>query len=391
MEESGLACPHSQIRPPTSSISELFIANNPASPDLCGVRKRKSNQAISSKQNPCRALILIDGGPVRRKACKDYEKALHDLRNAREQLDCFEKEHKPRFMQWLNRHFGALLTKLRETSQQLAEKEHLIFQVESEVLFSGHSYGKAYQRVMRWRENPAAAETEFADGKDSQSRPTPAGDKSADGFGSDSGDPMDDSFNSFFEEMEDDFDDRYDGGRRGKKDFVRETSQRPPASTPRLKEFYRALVRRLHPDTQTEMTGQKLEWWHQAQRAYQEGNAEELEVLLTLCEIEDRGNIAQTSVSLLVRITRQFASSLRTLKKQLKQCQSEPAWNFSRRTDLDRFSIQMRRTLEEELFVMQRTLGQMEAQLNRWAAEADRIRSRKPRRRRAPVHQDFLF
>ena len=32
----------------------------------------------------------------------------------------------------------------------------------------------------------------------------------------------------------------------------------------RLKELYRAVVRRLHPDSQREMTAQKTEWWHKA-------------------------------------------------------------------------------------------------------------------------------
>jgi hypothetical protein len=74
------------------------------------------------------------------------------------------------------------------------------------------------------------------------------------------------------------------------------------AST-RLKELYRSVVRRLHPDSQREMTAQKTEWWHQAQMAYEAGDVEQLEVILTLCEIGDSGTTANTSASLLQRIT----------------------------------------------------------------------------------------
>ena len=75
-----------------------------------------------------------------------------------------------------------------------------------------------------------------------------------------------------------------------------------PNRAARLKDLYRALVRRLHPDSQVEMTPQKTEWWHQAQAAYQIGDPDELELILTLCEIGDTGTTAHTSASMLQRV-----------------------------------------------------------------------------------------
>ena len=69
----------------------------------------------------------------------------------------------------------------------------------------------------------------------------------------------------------------------------------PAHQVARLKELYRAVVRRLHPDRQREMTVQKTEWWHQAQAAYEAGDVEQLEVILTLCEIGESGTTAHTS------------------------------------------------------------------------------------------------
>src|ERR1017187_6369352 len=43
----------------------------------------------------------------------------------------------------------------------------------------------------------------------------------------------------------------------------------PVLAGKRLKELYRAVVRRLHPDSQQEMTAQKTEWGHHAQAAYE--------------------------------------------------------------------------------------------------------------------------
>ena len=106
------------------------------------------------KANPCRALMRVDGTAIRKKIKKDYEKALRDLENARLQLDQFQKTDVPQFTQWLNAHFGALLTELRELAQKIGINEELIFQVEDEVLFGGCSPARAYQRVMAFRENP---------------------------------------------------------------------------------------------------------------------------------------------------------------------------------------------------------------------------------------------
>ena len=62
------------------------------------------------------------------------------------------------------------------------------------------------------------------------------------------------------------------------------------------------------------MTAQKSEWWHQAQAAYEAGDLEQLEVILTLCEIGDSGTTAHTSASLLQRITAKLKSSLREIR-----------------------------------------------------------------------------
>src|SRR5260370_37336524 len=97
--------------------------------------------------NPCRAVVLVDGAGIRIKIKKDYEKALRDLDNSRRQLDQFHQTDLPQFTRWLNTHFGALLTEIRELSQKMAADEELLFHVHNEVMFGGGSYARAYRRV----------------------------------------------------------------------------------------------------------------------------------------------------------------------------------------------------------------------------------------------------
>lgn len=85
--------------------------------------------------NRCRAVVLVDGSGIRRKIKRNYEKVLRDIENARRQLDQFQQSDLPQFTRWLNSHFGALLTELRELSQKMAADEQIIFYVQSEVMF----------------------------------------------------------------------------------------------------------------------------------------------------------------------------------------------------------------------------------------------------------------
>ena len=164
----------------------------------------------------------------------------------------------------------------------------------------------------------------------------------------------------------------------------------PAQTSKRLKELYRAVVRRLHPDSQREMTAQKTEWWHQAQTAYEAGDVEQLEVILTLCEIDDSGTTAHTSASLLQRITAQLKNSLREIKRQISGQRRDPAWNFSRRTDLDELAVQTRRTLMDDLERMRYQCRTIQEMIARWKVAAERLKQ--PRRRKNhPHNMEFSF
>lgn len=254
------------------------------------------SDVCAQASNYCRAVVRGDGTGIRKKIKKDYEKALRDLENSRRVLDQFQQRDQPQFTRWLNSHFGALLTELRELNLKLAADEAVVFMVQDEVMFGGGSYARAYQRVMELRDNPEPTPP-----------PPPGGEQIRDPFEGGPGwgnpDDEDDTLKAIFEELLGEF----GPDERPWEETGRQAGQTPQAAAPahvskQLKELYRAVVRRLHPDSQREMTAQKTEWWHQAQAAYEAGDAEQLEVILTLCEIGESGTTAHTSASLLQRI-----------------------------------------------------------------------------------------
>jgi hypothetical protein len=337
--------------------------------------------------NHCRALVRVDGRGIRKKIKKDYEKALRDLDNSRRALDQFHRQDQPQFSRWLNSHFGALLTELRELNLKLAADDAIVFLVQNEVMFGGGSYARAYKRVMGLRDNPEPTPPPPPPGGEKDGKREPFGGRPEWGNPDDPDDPLKAIFEEMFGELGPDEDPRSQRGSR----LGPQPQAAAPAHVPkRLKELYRAVVRRLHPDSQGEMTAQKTEWWHQAQAAYEAGDAEQLEVILTLCEIGESGTTAHTSASLLQRITAQLKSSLREIKRQITQRRREPAWNFSNRTDHAAMAEQVRRELTGEMMAIRRQWMDAQELITRWKAAAEKL---KPTRRRKaqPQNPEFQF
>ncbi len=318
-------------------------------------RRRGPASPKGSGGQYCQALIRIDGSEIRRKTKKEYEKASRDLEKGRSELDRFQKEDLPQFTRWLNRCFGALLTELRETARRIDECRELILEIEFEALSSGASHARAYARVKQRREDPESGEA-----NDDPFGPRPDFDDKG-GF--------EESFNEGFA--------GYSPWEQEK-----EKPKTPPGS--RLKELYRALVRRLHPDGQEDYTSQKEEWWHKVQEAYESGNEEEMELILSLCEIEETGTTEKTSLSLLQRITKQLKRSLLQIKRQLTVFRRDPAWNFSARRDRESLAVELRCKLEAQLRTLRQEQEEMEQLLRYWEYQA----VRRPRRRTARKPQN---
>ncbi|MDB6036660.1 MAG: hypothetical protein JWM99_501 [Verrucomicrobiales bacterium] len=350
------------------------------------VEPRKMNRRVPKSQtrtrrpvhtppaNDCRALVAVDGTNVRRKIKKEYETALRDLDLSRKQVEQFHQTDLPEFTRWLNTNFGALLTQIRELSHKIALDEQLIYEVQDEVIFGSDSFAHAYKRVIELRENPEPAPPP----RDSETGPETERRNTEE-------DPPEDFFDQLFDETGSEDIPRGKGpGNAGHHSKTGST----PQPFARLKELYRSLVRRLHPDTQREMTPQKAEWWHQAQAAYQSGDAEQLEVILTLCEIGESGTTERTSASLLQRITSQLKSSLREIKRQLSSHRKDPAWNFSQRSDRDSMTIQMRRNLTSDLQLMRERWRETQEVITEWQSAAARLKKR-PRRKRHPENDYY--
>ena len=317
------------------------------------------------------SVVLIDGAPARKRARREYEKVLRDLELARAEAERFENEDKPKFAKWLSGNFGAVLTELRELQEKLYHVQELVNEVQQEFYYGNYrSISGAYQKVMHRMEHPEELERELKKEEEEEAE-------------------FRRRFEDIFGEAE---------KARAQSQESGEAEPEAPSKKPhraggvsRLKNIYRRLVRRLHPDKGAQRSRKEVEWWHQTQAAYHARDAEQLELILTLVEIQDKG-ATDASVSVLAQLTNEFKKSLRGLKRQIAGYRKERAWNFSAVTSLEPLFALTRSELEMERARTRQLLQKYEGQISTWKTATARPHARKTAaQRRGMTHEEELF
>jgi hypothetical protein len=296
--------------------------------------------------------------------------------------------------------FGGLLTQLRELDERLAQTDRLIDEVHYSATMRGGSLHKAYQRVMRERESP---EEDF--GGEEAGGADEAG-PSESGWRGRSDEEMErelfeETLRAFmgidprslapgaYEKMYRNFRKSVLGDdgrgeepkgkrRRGGDDadrFEPRADERPLAGAeparPRLKELYRMLVRRLHPDMRADSDAKVSALWHEVQSAYQRGDEDRLETLLALCDLQADAVSSGTPLSQLQAVRAELKRNLGAMRRALAQMRKDPAWDFEHQ-DHEGLGRAMRRTIEGDIELLRKALQENEALIESWKVTAAR-------------------
>ena len=372
--------------------------------------KKRAPQKLPSSSPKKRAkplyLIVIDQEPLRKHAATECSRALAQLEKARAEWRRFDREDRPAFERWMAATFGGMLTKIREVEAKVGEREMLIAQVEMEMMYGGRGgYGAAYQRVMKNRAMPPREPEGFDDAHPPQDEGAwPGGDPDA---GEEDGelDPFEEEL--LFEEflrlymginpdrlsdreyyrMLNEF--RENVLKKGKKG---QEQQAPPPLPPhgsapaavkseagRIKEIYRLLVRRLHPDLRADRDAEVSHFWHDVQEAYGQANLERLEMLLALTDLQSNAAGDHTSLFQMRSVLTELRKAFRALQRSLGQAKKDPAWKFATLANRQQIRAGIQRKLERELSGHEAELAEMDEQIARWKAAAERNKSPKPK------------
>lgn len=354
-------------------------------------------------------IILIDELPLRSSLADECAGAMERLERARLGWHQFERQDRPAFIRWRAREFGALLSTAREVEEHIRDAQNLIHEVEMEMRRDFRDPSSAYRRVMSRRNRQPGDLPDEPERSAAYGGTTGAGPARrltefeqealfhewVQRFLGTNPDKMDDdaystSFETFKSHM------FFTAAPEQPKENAR--SAAPPAdpqttdaepesesvaTDPRVKELYRRLVRRLHPDLRADGSAAASMLWHEVQEAYAASDVARMELLLALSDLSDglgSGNTLSQMQAVLAELNR----SIRALEKSLQEAEGEDAWNFARTGPSEDLRVRVERQLKHQLAGREQRLDLLRRTIADWARGPvlnPMMRSARPHRR----------
>lgn len=306
---------------------------------------------------PTRHLIRLNTDAIRSRELKAHARIERQLARLTEQLHRFQAEDQPGFLRWLHATFGPLLARHREILNDIAAKQAIFCAVEELAARFRIPVIDAYRKYLHRQAHPeeALAEDQKWEERQRARRPSPPPDDETEFDGAE--DPSAD--HPHWREFEKYFSRFFSHARTSDEDAI------PPT----VRELYRALVRRLHPDRHGALSEARAGLWHETQQAYQRRDIEALQGLLARCEAGDVGLGAHTSVSAIRSLIDRLTRSIRRIQKELRAAKKQTAWGYRSKIENPVFVL----SIKTELLSRVRRSEQERMQLAWELEEMERI------------------
>lgn len=300
----------------------------------------------------------------------------------------FERKDKPAFIRWRAREFGALLSRAREVEVKIRDSHALVHEVEMEMRRGFQDAHAAYQRVMFRRSNPHAAPEGEAEGhqeRDTASRKLSEFEKETlfqewvqRSLGTNPDKMDDEAYVTTFEafkshmfrsplEVPESRNNYRPIDRARCTQELEEKGEEEKKVDARVKELYRILVRRLHPDLRADASAAVSAFWHEVQEAYAASDVPRMEILLALSDIESSHLGNQTSLSQMRVVLTELERALRALEKSLLEAEGEDAWNFAQAGPNKDLQVRVERQLKSDLAARTMRLKILTETIAAWA------------------------
>lgn len=324
-----------------------------------------------------RSLVLLDQQPIREAASGEARKILREIEGLNEKLSEFDRTVVPAYERWEAKNLAPLLAEERELNAKILRLERLLEVANMEALFSGRDPLEIFEQV--FSEEAAEEEAEKVD------------ESGAGGAAEDDDANLPEEERDFRSYVRFVFGDDPDslGTRRYKRLFgeyrkwrekigaaSRPGSSRQSRDVPaRVKEIYRILVRRLHPDTgASRQDPHTRRLWDDLQGAYAAGDLERLEVLLAITDLHETGGALRSTVYHLRQVARELGNQLHGLRVRLLQARKTPAWMFWNSKNRMKAGEKIRSGVLKRVEEARRQLASLEAEIERWKAAAAKSR-----------------
>ncbi len=324
------------------------------------LRSSSSQRRGRTVRSQDRRLLVINNGRLRETALNELKQVRQQLAELSTEITRHEQVDIPSYHEWVHRTFPQLLTELRLLSEEVMTKEREVREVEFLSLVTGKSAHKLWKDRHRTRSRgaPSPDDTEDEDAfRDSDSESDFDGAKAKD------------------REFDDDEESTF-----GYDPTASRRAQTTPPLAPEIKDVYRRLVQKLHPDRGGPWTPERERLWHQAQEAWVERDLDRLLSLEVQWSSDAEPLNAQASIGRLRRAIQELTSTRINVDRQLRRYRESPEWRFTltpkKRPSLTR---KLRASLEEDCETLRDTLDTLNLIIARW----EKSGTQRQRRRRA--------
>lgn len=336
-----------------------------------------------------RRIILLDQEPLRAEAGRAARKKIGEMEKLSSSLEEFEKTILPAYTRWEEETLGPLLAEERQLNAKIDHLEHLLSTASLEALFTGRDPSEIYADIAReqqeWEERQAGGEP---DRSEPESEPEPEEDPDAKREFTDE----EREFRSYVRyaigEDPDYFDKRqykklfneYRDWKKRREEDCGSATQKKQDIPARVKELYRVLVRRLHPDTgksRKDPNTQRL--WHDLQNAYAAMDVERLEVLLALTDLHESGSAIRSTLYHLRKVAKEMERTVRDLKNRFREARSSPAWQFWHADNRQKVGAKMRAAVEARIRDAKNHIATLEQQIDFWKQDAGMSKRKAPK------------
>jgi pRiA4b ORF-3-like protein len=321
--------------------------------ELLTSKWRKRNKPKPKTQS--RSIILVDNEPIRQQYREKLNRARAELGKLESELERFNGADAKAFKSWLHATFPVRLSRIRELQEEGARLVNRLNLVRQFQRHGVKTPGQAYRKAVRVEtgEDPTP---DFSPSEEPECTAGPTGEREvlrtamrglAEDIGIDA-DLVEEELEAMLDE---------------------ELGERQPKAPGRreCQSIYRQIALRLHPDRGGAMTEGDAQIWYRAQEAYGIGDVLTLKQLwsqLTHSDEHVSGLSCGEMISSLIETQAQL-EALRVLKSSLKR---QPAWNFSRLTEKQLRSRQMR--VEKDLVAQEESIRH---ELDRLRVECRRL------------------
>jgi hypothetical protein len=336
-----------------------------------------------------RRIILLDQEPLRAEAGRAARKKIGEMEKLSSSLEEFEKTILPAYTRWEEETLGPLLAEERQLNAKIDHLEHLLSTASLEALFTGRDPSEIYADIAReqqeWEERQAGGEP---DRSESEPESEPEEDPDAKREFTDE----EREFRSYVRyaigEDPDYFDKRqykklfneYREWKKRREEDCGSATQKKQDIPARVKELYRVLVRRLHPDTgksRKDPNTQRL--WHDLQNAYAAMDVERLEVLLALTDLHESGSAIRSTLYHLRKVAKEMERTVRDLKNRFREARSSPAWQFWHADNRQKVGAKMRAAVEARIRDAKNHIATLEQQIDFWKQDAGMSKCKAPK------------